>query len=174
MRENAGIQREGMQQEGATTRTGMTEQGANARESGRNILARDEFNLRKEASGFQTRAAQQQEQLRNVIMDPKATPAQRRQAQESLRALGVKVEDNRFTVVAGGQEWDATAGAMRNVPARVLNNQTGQFVDQGGAQQGGASQPLANHVAALKANPKQAAQFDEIYGPGAAARALGK
>ena len=135
MRENAGIQREGMQQDGATTRTGMTEQGANARESGRNILARDEFNLRKEASGFQTRAAQQQEQLRNVILDPKATPAQKRQAQESLRALGGKAEDNRFTVVPGGQEWDATAGAMRNVPARVLNNQTGQFVDQGGAQQ---------------------------------------
>ena len=61
MRENAGIQREGMQQDGATTRTGMTEQGANAREQGRNILARDEFNLRKEASGLQTRAAQRRE-----------------------------------------------------------------------------------------------------------------
>lgn len=130
MRENAGIQREGMQQDGATTRTGMTEQGANTREAGRNALATGELGLRREAQGFQTRAAQQQEQLRNVILDPKATPAQKRQAQESLRALGGKAEDNRFTVVPGGQEWDATAGAMRNVPARVLNNQTGQFVDQ--------------------------------------------
>ena len=130
-----------MQQDGATTRTGMTEQGANTREAGRNTLATEELGLKREAQGFQTRAAQQQEQLRNVIMDPKATPAQRRQAQESLRALGVKVEDNRFTVVAGGQEWDATAGAMRNVPARVLNNQTGQFVDQGVSRQPGQSVP---------------------------------
>ena len=134
-RQAAGIQREGMQQDGATTRTGMTEQGANTREAGRNALATGELGLRREAQGFQTRAAQQQEQLRNVILDPKATPAQKRQAQESLRALGGKAEDNRFTVVPGGQEWDATAGAMRNVPARVLNNQTGQFVDQGGGAQ---------------------------------------
>lgn len=90
MRENAGIQREGMQQTGATTRTGMTEQGANAREAGRNALMRDEFGLKKEAAGFQTRAAQQQEQLRNTLMDPKATPEQRKQAQEYLQALAGK------------------------------------------------------------------------------------
>ena len=173
MRENAGIQREGMQQEGATTRTGMTEQGANAREQGRNILARDEFNLRKEASGFQTRAAQQQEQLRNVLLDPKSTPEQRAVAQRNLAAMMGKGEENRFTVVPGGQEWDQAAGAMRNVPARVLNNQTGRFVEQAQGGAGGA-QPLPNHVAALRANPGQAAQFDDIYGPGAAALALGR
>ena len=61
MRENAGIQREGMQQEGATTRTGMTEQGANAREAGRNALAQGELGLKREAAGFQTRAAQRRE-----------------------------------------------------------------------------------------------------------------
>ena len=89
MRENAGIQREGMQQDGATTRTGMTEQGANTREAGRTALQRDEFNLRREASGFQTRAAAQQEQLRNTLIDPKATPEQRKQAQEYLQALAI-------------------------------------------------------------------------------------
>ena len=173
MRENAGIQHEGMQQTGATTRTGMTEQGANAREQGRNALQRDEFNLRREASGFQTRAAQQQEQLRNVLLDPKATPEQRAVAQRNLAAMMGKGEENRFTVVPGGQEWDQAAGAMRNVPARVLNNQTGRFVEQAQGGAGGA-QPLPNHVAALRANPGQAAQFDDIYGPGAAARALGR
>ncbi len=173
MRENAGIQREGMQQTGETARTGMREQGANARESGRSILARDEFNLRKEASSFQTRAAQQQEQLRNVLLDQKATPEQRAVAQRNLAAMMGKGEENRFTVVPGGQEWDQAAGAMRNVPARALNNQTGRFVEQAQGGAGGA-QPLPNHVAALQANPGQAAQFDDIYGPGAAARALGR
>lgn len=89
MRENAGIQREGMQQEGATTRTRMTEQGANAREAGRNALAQGEFGLKREAAGFQTRAAAQQEQLLNKLIDPKATPEQRKQAQEYLQALAI-------------------------------------------------------------------------------------
>ena len=89
MRENAGIQREGMQQEGATTRTGMTEQGSNARAAVSSALQRDEFGLKKEAAGFQTRAAAQREALRNVLLDPKATPEQRKQAQEYLQALAV-------------------------------------------------------------------------------------
>lgn len=58
---DAGLQREGMQQAGETARAGMREQGANAREQGRNILARDEFNLKKEAAGFQTSAAKRRE-----------------------------------------------------------------------------------------------------------------
>lgn len=145
MRENAGIQREGMQQTGSTTRTGMTEQGANARESGRNILARDEFNLRKEASGFQTRAAQQQEQLRNVLFDQKATPEQKAQAQAQLSALndGQKAKDNIVTL-GGGQEWDQAAGAMRNVPQRAIDLRTGQEI--GGKGQAGAAAPQVGTV----------------------------
>jgi len=74
-------------------------------------------------------------------------------------------------VVPGGQEFDAAAGMVLNRPAMVLNNQTGQPVDLGGAARQPA--PLPNHVAALKKNPNQAAQFDAIYGEGAAARYLG-
>ena len=58
---NTALQREGMQQDGATARTGMQEQGASARDAGRTALARDEFGLKKEAAGFQTRAAQRRE-----------------------------------------------------------------------------------------------------------------
>lgn len=89
MRENAGITREGMQQAGATTRTGMQEQGSNARDDRRNALTAEELGLRREAQGFQTRAAAQREQLRNTLIDPKATPEQRKQAQEYLQALAV-------------------------------------------------------------------------------------
>ena len=39
--------------------------------------------------------------------------------------------------------------------------------------QAAAPQPVANHIAALKKNPEQAAMFDSVYGKGAAARYLG-
>lgn len=134
MRENAGITREGMQQAGATTRTGMTEQGANAREAGRNALTAEELGLKREAQGFQTRAAAQQEQLRNTLIDPKATPEQRKQAQEYLQALAVsgKEQPARYKVAAGGQQIDAN-GVAYKVPDRVFNEQTGEFADGRGA-----------------------------------------
>ena len=142
MRENAGIQREGMQQTGATTRTGMTEQGANAREQGRNILARDEFNLRKEASGFQTRAAQQQEQLRNVLLDPKATPEQRAVAQRNLAALSGKTAADRMQTVALPDTTNEMGQVVRGGQAlvRVLEDGSVQQVPIG-AQQGAAMPP---------------------------------
>lgn len=142
MRENAGIQREGMQQEGATTRTGMTEQGSNARESGRNILARDEFNLRKEASGFQTRAAQQQEQLRNVLLDPKSTPEQRAVAQRNLAALSGKTAADRMQTVTLPDTTNEMGQVVRGGQAlvRTLEDGTVQQVPIG-AQQGAAVPP---------------------------------
>lgn len=85
----AGLQREGMQQAGETARAGMREQGANAREAGRNALTAEELGLKREAQGFQTRAAAQREKLRDTLIDPKATPEQRKQAQEYLQALAV-------------------------------------------------------------------------------------
>lgn len=89
MRENGANQRTAVQDAGATTRTGIQEQGSNARAAVSSALQRDEFGLKKEAQGFQTRAAAQQEKLRNTLIDPKATPEQRKQAQEYLQALAV-------------------------------------------------------------------------------------
>lgn len=86
MRENAGIQREGMQQDGATARTGMQEQGARARDAGRTALERDEFGLRKEAAGFQTRAAKRLEDLQNSYQSAK-TPEERAAIAQQLREL---------------------------------------------------------------------------------------
>ena len=142
MRENAGIQREGMQQTGETARTGMREQGANARESGRSILARDEFNLRKEASGFQTRAAQQQEQLRNVLLDPKSTPEQRAVAQRNLSALSGKTAADRMQTVALPDTTNEMGQVVRGGQAlvRVLEDGSVQQVPIG-AQQGAAMPP---------------------------------
>lgn len=131
MRENAGIQREGMQQAGATTRTGMTEQGANSREAGRNALATDEFGLRREAAGFQTRAAKRLEDLQASYQSAK-TPEERAGIAQQLRELQGKEQPARFKVASGGQHIDAN-GVPYRTPDRIFNEQTGVFSDGAGA-----------------------------------------
>lgn len=116
-----------------------------------NDTARAALDARKtgqemEARGFEVGQAKRMEALRaqyEVATDPKV----RADLAQRIRVLSGKDDQaNRFTVVPGGQEWDATAGVMRNVPARVLNNQTGQFVDGAG---GKALPPLKDNTAAM-------------------------
>lgn len=99
-----------------------------------------------EVRGFEVGQAKRMETLRaqyEAATDPKV----RADLAQRIRVLSGKDDQaNRFTVVPGGQEWDATAGVMRNVPARVLNNQTGQFVDGAG---GKALPPLKDNTAAM-------------------------
>ena len=130
MRENAGIQREGMQQQGATTRTGMQERGSMGRTMAQAALEQQKINQAGESQGFANRAAAQSEQLRNVLLDPNATPEQRSVAQRNLAALSGNTEDARKNVVTlgGGQEWDAQANAMRNVPQRAIDLRTGREI----------------------------------------------
>jgi len=140
MRQNAGLAREGIQQDGGLQREAMQQAGETGRTGMRVGIEQQRLQGEAEARGFKTRAQRQEEQLRNTLLDPNATPQQKQQAQQSLRAIRGDAEPtNRFTVVPGGQEWDDTAKTMRNVPARVLNNQTGDFV---GADAGaGRTQP---------------------------------
>ncbi len=136
---------------------------------GRQGIANEELGLKREAQGFQTRAQQRQEALQ-ARYEAAKTPEERSTIAQQIRDLSGKEFQNRFTVVPGGQEIDSTTGQLVTRPARVINNQTGQFVDQ---PQAAAPQPVANHIAALKKNPEQAAMFDSVYGKGAAARYLG-
>ena len=174
MRENAGIQREGMQQQGATTRTGMQERGSMGRTMAQAALEQQKINQAGESQGFANRAAAQSEQLRSVLLDPNATPEQRKVAQRSLSALSGKTAADRMQVVNLPDTDNGQGQVLKGGQALVRTLEDGTVEQVPIGTQRGATAPLANHVAALKANPKQAAQFDEIYGPGAAARAIGK
>lgn len=50
------------------------------------------------ARGFKSRAQQQEERLRNIFLDPNATPQQRQQAQQSLRAINGETEQSPWKV----------------------------------------------------------------------------
>ena len=104
-------------------------------------LEQQKINQAGESQGFANRAAAQSEQLRNVLLDPNATPEQRSVAQRNLAALSGNTEDARKNVVTlgGGQEWDAQANAMRNVPQRAIDLRTGQEI---GVRAGGQAQAM--------------------------------
>lgn len=86
MRENAGLQREGVQQQGATTRAGMQEAGANSRDAARVNLAGQELGMKREAQGFQTRAAAQLESLQTAYTAEK-DPAKQTEIARQIRAV---------------------------------------------------------------------------------------
>lgn len=107
---------------------------------GRQGIANEELGLKREAQGFQTRAQARQEALQ-ARYEAAKTPEERSAIAQQIRDLGGKEFPNRFTVVPGGQEVDPTTNQLVTRPARVINNQTGAFVDQ----------PQAAEQAAVKA-----------------------
>ncbi len=128
-RENAATQREGMQQ-----------QGANARAVLSSGIDQQRLALEQERDSIANRAARQLETQRAIAVDPRSTPEQRSAAERALLTLqGRSAESanlrNNFMTAGGGQEWDPQAGAMRNVPQRVIDLRTGREV---GAAQSGA------------------------------------
>lgn len=120
--------------------------GQLANDSARTALDAKKTGQEMEARGFEIGQAKRMETLLSqyeAATDPKV----RADLAQRIRVLSGKDDQaNRFTVVPGGQEWDATASVMRNVPARVLNNQTGQFVDGTG---GKSLPPLKDNNAAM-------------------------
>lgn len=159
MRENAGIQREGMQQ-----------QGANTRSLGQIALEQQKINQAGESQGFANRAAGRLEALQTAYQTAK-TPEERSTLAQQIREIQGRNDPAEWGVQVTPTTKNIDGSTSMGSIVRY-NKATGQteVVQQPG--QGGGAQPSANHLAALKANPKQAAQFDEVYGPGAAARAL--
>ena len=120
----AGRQDAGTKQDMGQQELALRQQEAAARQG----IAAGEFGLKQEAQGFQTAAQRRLGALQDQYQ-AETDPEKRGAIAKQIHDLNGK-QDNRFTVVPGGQEWDTNANAMRTVPSRVINNQTGQFVDQ--------------------------------------------
>lgn len=135
---------EAMRQQGGIQQAGMREQGENARSGRRDGLAaelgRGQLDLQRNAQGFTTRQLERQEKYQ-AEYDAAETPEARATIAQKIRDTAGKNTDpkDNFMVVGGGQEWDAAAGAMRNVPQRLVDLRTGQ--DVGATGQGAQAAP---------------------------------
>lgn len=144
MREQGDTARFNAREQGETARAGMRESGENARSGRRDALAaelgRGQLDLQRSAQGFTTRQGERQEKL-YAEYEAAKTPEEQNAVARKIAALSGKAADpkDNFMVVGGGQEWDAAAGAMRNVPQRLVDLRTGQ--DVGATGQGGKPLP---------------------------------
>jgi hypothetical protein len=129
MRQNGALQREGLQQDGATERAVRGFQVDQQRVGIEGRRADSEIAVR----GFQTRAARQQEELRGVLTDPKATQQQKTQAQQALQALTGKGDSWKAVALQGGT--DAQGNKTESMLGAV-NERTGEMKRMG-AEQGG-------------------------------------
>lgn len=153
---NAGLQREQMQQD-----------GANQRERPRTMMDAVRLDMERQTQGFANRAAAQQEQLRNTVLDEQATPEQRNTAQRNLAALTGRTSTENLS----------NNFMRRKVP--VLNEQgmpTGEqreeIIDLRSGRPLEAPSIPPGAIAELRRNPQAAGQFDELFGPGAASQYL--
>ena len=151
MRENAANGRFDSQQQNENMRSGARNQIDNQRMQIEGQRAQNEkgrYDLEGRAKGFDIRQAERMEGLQNEYLAAQNDPKKAEIVLKKIQALSGKTSDPaaRYTAVSGGQEWDAQAGAMRNVPGRVLNNQTGQWVQDGPAP---AQAPIGQNPKAL-------------------------
>lgn len=98
LRQNAGLAREEIQQAGGLQREAMQQSGETGRTGMRVGVEQQRLQGEAEARGFKTRAQRQEEQLRNTLLDPNATPQQKQQAQQSMRAIRGETEQSPWKV----------------------------------------------------------------------------
>jgi len=101
------------------------------------------------ARGFKTRAQRQEEQLRNTFLDPNATPQQRQQAQQSLRAINGEADPSQWALQVTPATKNADGSTTESSVYRI-NKATGdvQRVDAGMA---GGPKTITNDDAGRRA-----------------------
>lgn len=93
MRQNGGIQREGMQQAGETQRTGIRAEGVDAA----NQIARGRLSLEQIAAGYTNRSAERLDRAQAELENAK-TPEAQKSARERLMALSGRAPQNEWGV----------------------------------------------------------------------------
>lgn len=124
MRENAGIQREDMQQQGASTRS-----------LGQIALEQQKVNQAAVTQGIDNRGKTMVQALQSQIAT-ETDSAKRQGIAQRLREMQGQSTADPYLVVPGGQAVDET-GKPYTMPSTVFNRQTQQFVQQ--PKQGGAA-----------------------------------
>ena len=149
---NTALQREGIQQAGATGRTAMQEQGANAREAGRNAMTAEELGLKREAAGFQTRAAKRSESAYDNYSKAKTDEDRQAIAKQFPDLFGqAKDAAHRMEVVRG--KTDPMTGQSSGDYVVVQDPKTGEVRQ---IQMGAAPAPQA------MPKPASKAEFDAL------------
>ena len=123
--------------------TAGTAQATNALAQQRIGMEGQELGIKQTAAGFTSRAAAQAEEARNAVINAK-TPEEKAVATERWNLLNGKSQDakDRYITTGAGQEWSPEGNAMRNVPARIFDTQTRQYVDQGDGQPSQSTKPV--------------------------------
>lgn len=91
------------------------------------------------ARGFKSRALQQEEQLRKTFLDPNATPQQRQQAQQSLRAINGEADPSQWALQVTPATKNADGSTTESSVYRI-NKATGDVQRVDGGQ--GEAKPL--------------------------------
>lgn len=135
MRQNAGLAREGIQQEGGLQREAMQQAGETGRTGMRVGIEQQRLQGEAEARGFKTRAQRQEEQLRNTLLDPNATPQQKQQAQQSMRAIRGDADPSpwKVTVTPAVKNADGSTSQGSIIRHNAVTGEV-QQVEGGGAQ----------------------------------------
>ncbi|MDX4955876.1 hypothetical protein [Delftia acidovorans] len=136
MRQNAGLMREDMQQAGGLQREAMQQAGETGRTGMRVGVEQQRLQGEAEARGFKTRAQRQEEQLRNTLLDPNATPQQKQQAQQSMRAIRGDADPSPWKVTVTPAVKNADGSTSQGSIIRH-NSVTGEVQQVDGGMAGG-------------------------------------
>lgn len=139
MRENAAIQREGMQQAGSTARAQMMEVGQNNRFGQTHGLAQQKFGMEQETQGIQNRDASLISAMRAQIAQEK-DPAKRQSIVQRMREMQGQAQPSEWGVQVTPTTKNVDGSTSMGSIVRY-NKATGQteVVQQPG--QGGAAMP---------------------------------
>lgn len=151
----------------------INQQGQNQRTGANLMLEQSRLEGEQEERGFRVRQARQVENLREQY-----------QAAETEEDRSAIAEQLQILNGDGGEQKGQYKAQMVDVPVDpskpelgtrqvpyTFDPRTGQW--QASVEQQTGPTPNQNHINALKNNPNLAAQFDEWYGPGAAAQYSG-